>query len=291
MPSSAPACDFRVIWITGAAGLIGNELARRARAGAFRAAVHELAREELELTDFQAVARRFASDRPDLIIHCAALSRSPDCQADPARARRENVEVTRTLAGLGAEIAFVFFSTDLVFDGRRGGYREEDALNPLSVYGETKAVAEGLVLANPAHLVVRTSLNGGRSLRGDRGFNEELRRAWAAGRATRLFVDEFRSPIAAAATAAAVWELACQRVSGIYHVAGAERLSRWEIGQLLAERWRALRPELLPGSLREYTGAPRPPDTSLDCGKAQRRLSFPLPRFSEWLRAQPPGAF
>jgi nucleoside-diphosphate-sugar epimerase len=60
-----------------------------------------------------------------------------------------NVEVTKLLAELAAEIQFVFFSTDLVFDGRKGNYVEADAVNPLHVYGETKAAAEEIVLKNP----------------------------------------------------------------------------------------------------------------------------------------------
>jgi dTDP-4-dehydrorhamnose reductase len=98
-----------------------------------------------------------------------------------------------------------------------------------------------------------------------------------------LFTDEFRCPIPAVETARAVWQLAIQNQPGLYHVAGAERLSRWRIGTLLATRWPELNPKIEPESLRSYRGVPRAPDTSLDCEKAQRCLSFPLPGFSSWL--------
>jgi dTDP-4-dehydrorhamnose reductase len=285
-PANAP-----LAWVTGAGGLIGNYLVQLAPRFAPGWRVRGLKRADLDLTDLAALDRAFAADSPRLVIHCAAMSRSPDCQARPAEARRVNVDVTRHLAGLCASARLVFFSTDLVFDGRQGGYAETDALNPLSIYGETKVAAEQTVLAHPRHLVIRTSLNGGTSPAGDRAFNEEMRRAWAAGRTLNLFTDEFRSPTHACVTARAVWELAPQDVSGILHVAGAERLSRLEIGQLVAARCPKLQPRIVAGSLRDYQGAPRPPDTSLNCARAQARLSFRLPGLREWLAANPDARF
>jgi dTDP-4-dehydrorhamnose reductase len=278
-----------VAWVTGAAGLIGNYLCQLARELAPGWRVRGLTRAELDLADFAAVERAWRADRPQLVIHCAAMSRSPDCQADPGRARLVNVDVTRALADLASDARMVFFSTDLVFDGRQGGYDEDAAPNPLSVYAETKVAAEQAVRAHPRHLVVRTSLNGGTSPTGNRSFNEEMRRAWRAGRVLRLFVDEFRSPIHASVTARAVWELALRDVAGICHVAGTQRLSRYEIGGLVAARCPELRPRLEAGSLAEYDGAPRPPDTSLACAKAQSLLSFRLPGLGDWLAANPAG--
>ncbi len=147
------------------------------------------------------------------------------------------------------------------------------------------------MLANPKHTVIRTSLNGGVSPTGDRGFNEEIRRAWQEGRTLNLFTDEFRSPIPASATARAVWELARLEQTGLIHIAGSQRLSRWEIGQLLAARWPQLKPKLEPGSLKDYRGAPRAPDTSLNCAKAQALLSFPLPGLRDYLAAHPDETF
>jgi dTDP-4-dehydrorhamnose reductase len=250
-----------------------------------------LTRAQLDLTDFGAVRREFSRQQPRLLIHCAALSKSPECQANPALARRLNVEATAHLAELAADIPMFFLSSDLVFDGQAGNYDEFAAINPLSVYGETKVAAERVLLANPRHTVIRTSLNGGASLAGNRGFNEEMRRAWQAGESLRLFTDEFRSPIFAQVTARAVWELAERNQPGLYHVAGSERLSRWQIGQLVAVRWNQLNPKIEPASLREYRGAPRPPDCSLNCAKAQALLSFPLPGLTHWLAENPDEVF
>jgi len=273
---------MKICWITGAGGLIGSALVRStARPTGWRAL--GLSRAELELTDFAAVERRFRTEQPDAIIHCAAMSRSPQCQADPVGARLWNVEVTRHLAGLFAGRRLIFLSTDLVFDGLTGGYDEDAPVRPLNLYAETKVEAEAWVRKDPGHLVVRTSLNHGTSPTGDRGFNEEMVRAWAAGRTLKLFTDEFRSPIPAESTARALWEFLPRDTGRILHVAGAERLSRWKIGQCLARSRVGPACPIEPGSLREYQGAPRSPDTSLDCRRAQALLTFPLPRYSEWL--------
>lgn len=277
-----------IAWITGAGGLIGSHLLTQqaaARAESWNAV--GLTRPELDLTDTARVTSAFREQRPRLMIHCAAMSRSPECQRNPVRARLLNVEVTRVLAGLAADIPFVFLSTDLVFDGRKGDYVEGDSVNPMSVYGETKAEAERIVLANSRHLVIRTSLNAGKSPTGNRGMDEQMICGWRAGRAMKLFVDEFRCPIPAEATARAIWELVNANATGLYHVAGAEKLSRWQIGESLANRHPEFRSLISRGSLKEYEGAPRSPDTSLNCAKAQARLSFALPKFSDWLTQSP----
>jgi dTDP-4-dehydrorhamnose reductase len=271
--------------------LIGSAAVRIASQAAPGWRVVGLTRTELDLGDFRAVERRFRNERPAMVLHFAAISRSPVCEADPGLADRQNVGIPLHLASLASEIPFVFMSTDLVFDGRRGNYAESAPVNPLGVYAESKARAEAGVLRNPRHTVIRTSLNGGRSPTGDRGFNEALRAAWSRGDTVRLFTDEYRSPLHAEYTARAAWELGTGGHSGLFHVAGSERLSRYRIGELLAARWPGLSPRIAPGSLVEYRGAPRPPDTSLDCSKAARVLTFRLPGLTEWLAAHPDSEF
>ena len=280
-----------VVWITGANGLIGNYLVQTAPRFASRWRVRALTRADFDLLDFAAVEREFAKDKPQLVIHCAAITAVSEAQKNPVLARRVNVEVTRFLAALAAEINLVFFSTDLVFDGRKGNYTETDALNPLHVYGETKVAAEEIVLENSRHLVVRTSITGGRSLSGKRSFNEQLRHALQSGQGMTLFTDEFRCPIPAVATARAVWELVQKNCAGIYHIVGAEKLSRWQIGELLIKRWPEVVAKIQSGSAKDFPGPLRAQDTSLDVSKAQKALSQPLPKFSEWLAANPEDNF
>jgi dTDP-4-dehydrorhamnose reductase len=278
-------------WITGAGGLIGSNLVRAAFEFAPGWRVRPLTRAELDLTDADALRRLFLAERPELIFHCAALSRIADCDANLAIAEAINVRATQQLAELGAAVSLIFLSTDLVFDGAKGNYTETDAVNPLNTYAETKVRAEAVVLANPLHTVVRLSLNAGRSPSGTKSFNEDMHRAWERGQTLNLFTDEFRNPLSAVVTARALWELALGRHTGLFHLGGAERLSRWEIGQLIGEHIAARHPQLqprtTPTSLKDYRGPRRSPDTTLDSRRLQNLLSFPLPRFSEWLREHP----
>ena len=285
-PASKP-----LAWVTGANGLIGNYLIQTAPRFASGWRVRALTREQFDLLDFAAMRREFQKDRPQVILHCAAVSTVAEAQANPGLARRVNVEATRLLAELAADVQFVFFSTDLVFDGRRGNYAETDVINPLHVYGENKAAAEEIVLKNPRHTVVRTSLNGGVSRAGTRGFNEQLRRSLQTAAGMKLFTDEFRCPLPAVESTRAVWDLADRKRAGLFHVAGAEKLSRWQIAQLLVPRWPEIKAKIESGSAKDFPGPPRALDTSLNIAKVQQALSVPLPGLGEWLAANPHEPF
>jgi dTDP-4-dehydrorhamnose reductase len=277
-----------VVWVTGAGGLIGSYVVQSASRWVPRWRVVGLTRQDLDLTDERAVKEAWRRLNPEAIIHCAAISKALACHNDPGLARQVNVEATDQLAELatasGARL--LLLSTDHVFDGRQGSYVETDQVSPLTVYGETKVAAEQAVLAHGRHLVLRTSLNAGLSQTADRSFVEELLLAWQVRRPLTLFTDEYRCPIPAAVTARAIWELIRAAPSGLYHLAGRERLSRWDIGQLMASLYPELDPSLQPGTLRDYAGPPRSPDLSLNCDKVQRCLSFPLPGLQTWLQRQ-----
>jgi len=109
----------------------------------------------------------------------------------------------------------------------------------------TKVAAETIVLP-PAPYRLRTSLNGAYLPPAPRVQRRKSAAPGKPARRLRLFTDEFRSPVAAQVTARAVWELAAFDRPGLYHLAGTERLSRWQIGQLLAARWPQLHPMLQP---------------------------------------------
>lgn len=275
------------VWITGAGGLLGSYLVKAAPQIAPDWQVLGLRREELDLTNFTAVRTRFQADQPDAVIHCAAIAHPPACQREPEAARKLNVEATRWLAELAADRPLFLYSSDLVFDGKCGNYVETDAPNPVSVYAETKVAAEQIVLANPRHTVLRLSLNFGKSPTGNRAFNELLRNDLAAGKNFSLFTDEFRSPGAALVTARVTWELLRQRAAGLFHVCGADKLSRWEIASLLLSRWPALPGQVQPDTIKNYQGPPRPQDSSMNCAKVRRLLPFRLPGMAEALAANP----
>src|SRR5689334_9773123 len=94
-----------ILWVTGAGGLIGSHLVRMAQGTAWQ--VVGLTRQELDLRDFDAVVERFRRDQPGGMIHCAAMGKAADCQRDPAAAKRVNIDVTRRLAELAADIPFI----------------------------------------------------------------------------------------------------------------------------------------------------------------------------------------
>jgi dTDP-4-dehydrorhamnose reductase len=269
--------------ITGATGLIGHYLIKVAPRWAPQWDVRGITRRDVDLTDAAAVRRFWRDLHPQVVIHCAAQSRTGPCQQNPILARRINVEATSLLAELAAEIPFLFMSSDQVFDGSKGWYIETDPVNPLNVYGETKAEAERNVLQNPRHSVIRVALNAGTSPTGDRSFIEDMRNSVKSGRLLTLFTDEFRCPLPAGMTARALWELIEQDQPGLYHLGGAERLSRWEIGQTVTSWFPELTGQIQSGSVGAYVGAPRPPDLSMRCDKLQGLLSFPLSGLRTWL--------
>ena len=269
--------------ITGAAGLIGQYLVKTASRWAPAWDVQGLSRAELELTETSKVDARILALKPDLLIHCAALSRTKACEQDPAQARRDNVVVTVRLAQLCQNIPFIFLSSGEVFDGKTGWYSETDEPNPTNVYGQTKLEAERMVLQNPRHTVVRIVLTSGTSQHGDRSFVEGMCRTAKAGKDVTLYADEFRCPLPAGVIARACWELADRKQPGLYHLGGSERLSRWDIGKALLPLYPELEGRLVKGSARNHIGSPRPTDLSLRCDKIQRLLSFRIPGFREWL--------
>ena len=287
---------MKKLLVTGASGLLGSHVVRQAAGRFDTLGLYQSFRpqdipgrlEPSDLADATAVRSTLGDFRPDLIVHCAALADSDRVQREPDLARRINVDATVTLAQsarrLGAKMLFV--STDLVFDGRKGApYVEEDPPHPLSLYGQTKLDAEQAVHAEGgAWLIARTSLIFGPSPRGNRGLEEKLGPALREGRVMKLFVDEFRCPVAACDLAAAILELADSPQTGVFHLAGPERLSRYEIGMRIARRFGWPTATIEAASVRDVPmNPPRPADLVLDSGKARSVLKTPLRGLTEAL--------
>ena len=273
----------RVI-VTGTAGLIGQYFVKSAARWAPGWEVCGLSRADLDLTDYPAAEQVWRRLKPNAVIHCAALSRTTECERNPQMARRVNVDTTAYLARLSRDIPFILLSSGEVFDGKAGWYQETDDPNPINIYGKTKLEAEQCVLENPRHTAVRIVLTAGVSQHGDRSFVEDMCRSVKAGKKVTLYGDEFRCPLPAGAIARSVWELLDQGAPGLYHLGGRERLSRWEIGQALLQWYPELQGHLVEGSAGGHAGAPRPADLSLNCEKIQALLSFSIPGFRSWLK-------
>ncbi len=286
------------ILLTGAGGQLGAYLLQELRdggadvmawSGTRSAPLFGTAVLPVDLAAPGQVVTAFAAARPALVIHAAALSRIADCHRDPERARRVNVEATALLADLcgrtGARL--VLTSTDMVFSGEQGNYREDDAPGALSMYGRSKAASEQAALAAPHAAVIRLSLLYGPSLNGRAAFFDEQATALREGRPVTLFEDEWRTPLDLLTAARAILAVARSDYTGILHVGGPERLSRADMGYRLAAFLGADPSPIVVTSRSQAPAAePRPRDLSLDSGRW--RGLFPdhsWPRFDDALRA------
>jgi dTDP-4-dehydrorhamnose reductase len=281
--------------VTGASGQLGayllRELSRRgatvrAWSGSRDGLLFGVPLVPVNLTDGAAVVTAFRSARPDAVIHCAALSSVAGCHRDPERAESVNVGATRLLAELADEAGsrLLYVSTDLVFDGEHGGYREEDPPAPLSVYGRTKARAEEAVRRLASGLVVRVSLLFGPTLIDRRSFFDEQLAALREGRTCTLFSDEWRTPLSLPTAARALVALSESGHAGVLHLGGPERMSRVEMGRRLAAFAGADASVIVP-ALRGDVAAPepRPRDVSLD--SSRWRGLFPQQPWPTWEEA------
>jgi dTDP-4-dehydrorhamnose reductase len=234
----------------------------------------------LDVRDQTAVDDLVREVSPQLIVHTAAVN--PGQGEDFSTV---NVAGTRHVAEAAASCGarLIHFSTDLVFDGRRGNYREDDPTNPLTPYAKTKAAAERAVAdAGPEAVIVRTSLVY--------GWRPTVARSaqWMiddvmAGRELNLWSDEMRCPIWVESLAAAVVELAGLNHTGALHIAGSQVVSRYEFGT------RLLRFHGVDTARVHPVASPpdnqRPLDCTLDTSLARRILSTPLPGVDEVLGA------
>jgi dTDP-4-dehydrorhamnose reductase len=288
--------------ITGASGQLGAYLLRQLRgregvtawSGTRRGELHGLPLRAVDLGARDAVADAFGQARPDAILHAGAWARVADCYRDPATARRVNVGGTAVLADLaaGSGARLVLVSTDLVFDGERAPYREDDPPSALSAYGKTKAAAEEVVRGTPRGLVARLSLLYGPSLSGRPSFFDEQAAALREGRPVTLFHDEWRTPLDLATAARALLELVSSEVTGTLHVGGPERLSRLEMGRRLAKFLGVDAAPIVSISRLEMPGAePRPRDTSLDSSRWRELFpSLPWPAWEQALAQVSPAS-
>lgn len=272
--------------ITGISGYVGRNVAPLAVAAGHTVTGTYLHHEVDPATLPGCDLRRTAIDhipalidalRPDVVLHTAAAWRTE------AEAQAVIVEGTRRIAEAvvrtGARL--IHMSTDLVFDGEHAPYVEDSPPSPVNFYGAAKAEAERIVAELvPAAAIVRTSLVTCFDPPDPRT-KPILDALQATTPAVTLFTDEYRCPVRVADLAAALVELASRAASGhpfsgILHIAGPERLSRYDLGLRIA-RYHGLHPwpALVPGLTRE-SGMVRPRDCTLSITLAQGVLQTPL---------------
>ena len=180
---------------------------------------------------------------PEVIVNCAAISAPASVDADPKLAEKVNVALPRLLAQLATHLGahLLHISSDMVFDGQSSeAYRSTDMPCPTNLYGQTKLIAEREVLEHNLEdpVVLRIPILMGNSPSGQRSVHEKLLAAIHAGQRPKLFCDEIRQPCAASNVADVLLELTERRdLHGIFHWAGSEKLSRFEMGQRILKHF------------------------------------------------------
>jgi dTDP-4-dehydrorhamnose reductase len=275
-----------VAFVTGASGALGWVLARKLAAQQTVVASyhsHSACPEgttcvRLNLEEPGGIAHLLDEYRPRTIFHLAALTAPDECERSPELARRVNLDATREIARWagGRRSKMVFASTDLVFGGDRGGYTEEDKPAPLSVYGRTKLDAELAVLeACPGATVIRGSLFYGLAGASGRTFLSDLLDRLSKGEKMRLFTDQVRNPIWLEDLARAMSTAVERGLSGIYHVAGDEAVSRFEFGRAVCEAFGFCQGLLVPIKMADFDYvARRPLDSTLNTHKFHAATGF-----------------
>lgn len=289
--------------LTGASGQLGSYLLRELRSSSHEVVAWSGTRTgelfgfplvPLDLTDPDAVDEAFRAARPDGVIHTAACSSVAVCHQNPWLAQTLNVQATQQLTEQADrhQARLLFVSTDLVFEGERAPYTEEVAPMPLSVYGQSKAAAESVVLSHRQGLVVRVSLLFGPTLIGRPSFFDQQVTAVREGRPCSLFHDEWRTPLSLPTAAQGLLALAHSDLTGLLHMGGPERLSRLEMGEQLAAHLGIASPSLLAVSRTEVPAPePRPRDVSLDSTRWRHHFpDLPWPRWQEALRLLLPSS-
>jgi len=233
----------------------------------------------LDLTDSTALREVVADFEPEVIINTAAMTQVDACEDDQAACDAVNVTAVKTLSDITkrAGIRLVHISTDFVFDGQAGPYRESDLPKPVNYYGESKLRAEQLIRQTGGdHAILRTILLYGVTPAMSRS-NLVLwvKKSLEAGKEIRVVNDQFRSPTLAEDLAAASISAARGQQQGIFHVSGAEYLGVHEIAYRVADFWRldkALISEIDSTSLKQR--AKRPPRTGFVIDKARAELGY-----------------
>ena len=272
------------ILITGASGNLGHYLLKQAPDsvsiyGAWHQHPAAIDGEAADLADEAAVARLLDHAQADLVIHTAfSYDDMP----------RNIVQASELLAkGCAREnCPMIYISSDMIFDGQRAPWDEGAAPCPISDYGRAKAEAEARVQEQlPNATIIRNSLIIG--LDPMNSSSAWFFKALEAGEEVTLYEDEIRSPIDADDLACQVWEIALlpsASAAGIWHLAGPEHLSRYELGMTLIKDSR-LNPDLI----KKATCPPeRPRDLRLDCTRSIKRLQYRTRRIADCI---PPGFY
>ncbi|MEI5527910.1 sugar nucleotide-binding protein [Streptomyces brasiliscabiei] len=270
------------VLIIGGSGFLGTELVRQAVAAGHETAATFASRpgrssgvvwHRLDVRDAVGVARLLADVDPSIVINASSGLADWAVTADGA------VRVALAAAEQGCRLAHV--SSDAVFSGAHVRYDESSLPDPVTPYGAAKAAAETAVrLLVPGAVVARTSLILGH---GRSGHERTVHDLAAGTRDGVLFTDDIRCPVHVEDLAAALWEIALSDAAGVFHLAGADALSRHDLGVLIAQH-QGLDGAQLPAGRRADTNLLGALDVRLDSRATQQRLRTRLRGTHEFLR-------
>lgn len=243
---------------------------------------------QVDFTDPFALHDAFEFVQPDVVIHSGAMSRPDDCERRQSDAFDTNVFGTVQLL-LNAEAYksfFIFLSTDFIFDGTKGMYKEEEAPSPLSYYGKTKMDAEEAVTEyQHGWAIVRTSFVYGRPMYGRGNFITMIAETIKTGVPFNVVSDQSRTPTYVGDLAKGIAAIVQQRAAGVYHIAGKNRLTPFEMAQAVAAYLNVQQHQCTPVTRETFQElAQRPLKGGLDISKAVNTLHYQPTSFADGLR-------
>ncbi|MEZ5023434.1 MAG: SDR family oxidoreductase [Chitinophagales bacterium] len=268
------------ILITGAGGFLGSHLVELAKLnynvyGLSNISKINLPNEKcvyLNLIDEKKLNETLNRIKPQVIIHCAAISGESGCRSNREEAYAINVSATLVIAEWcqANQAKMIFTSTDLVFDGSNAPYKEVDRTLPSMEYGKLKVEAEILLQSFKKTIIVRLPLLYGMGLGDNKGLLHQFVENAKDGKVQRLFTDEFRTPVLVDDIAKFIIQLVDSTFTGILHLGGKERLSRFELGQLFCKKLNLNQDFIQPILRKDINMDYRPKDTSMDSSKAYK---------------------
>lgn len=226
------------------------------------------------------IAEVFKEFKPTHVIHTAAMTNVDACELNPQECKSLNVDSVQLLANqcLAEHCHFQLLSTDFVFDGSKGNYQEEDAPNPLSIYGHSKLQAEEYIKDLPSlqFSIVRTIIVYGTGNQLSRSnIVKWAKEALHEGKELSIIDDQFRAPTWADDLAWACIRICELNENGIFHISGPETMSIYEIVERIAKHY-----QLPMDQVKRTTSfslsqpAVRPPRTGFNLSKANSRLGY-----------------
>jgi dTDP-4-dehydrorhamnose reductase len=234
----------------------------------------------LDLTQHEKVGEFFSKEQFTHVIHTAAMTNVDACELSPELCYAVNHLASRNLFEQAIEqnCHFTLLSTDFVFDGKKGNYSEKDPPNPLSIYGNSKFLAEKVLLTSAYKnwAIARTIIVYGKGY----NLNKSNIFTWliqelSQGREVSLITDHFRAPTWAEDLADGCLAIIKESHKGIFHLAGPETLSIYDIGLRVAQYLNVNPSHVIPIDSNTLSQpAPRPPRTGFNLTKAQIELNF-----------------